>query len=329
MIFAFGYKLGMSGIELDDAVQGSGIQSLLMLETLYLIDRDYFQKFGWKQAAIWAIEEPESSLHTSLEALVAYYLSSISSNSTSRLQVLSTTHSDLMLQYADKIVSVKKENLETTCKSFGSASEAINRLSREGISRWSHPLLHYPLEPLILVEGKYDATFLEEAFRILKVPKPPRVSYIERLENDQATGGVDELYNYVKNNSKVIKSRQTIAPVIVILDWDASGKRDKFSKLLDDSDRFKILVWPDNALNPKLGKSFKGIERSFSNRMIEAVENKGAQIFRSKSGVCSVERDQYEQIKKQLNQIVIGGLIEDDIEHAKPFIQNIIDLCPK
>jgi len=234
-----------------------------------------------------------------------------------------------MLQYADKIVSVKKENLETTCKSFGSASEAINRLSREGISRWSHPLLHYPLEPLILVEGKYDATFLEEAFRILKVPKPPRVSYIERLENDQATGGVDELYNYVKNNSKVIKSRQTIAPVIVILDWDASGKRDKFSKLLDDSDRFKILVWPDNALNPKLGKSFKGIERSFSNRMIEAVENKGAQIFRSKSGVCSVERDQYEQIKKQLNQIVIGGLIEDDIEHAKPFIQNIIDLCPK
>ena len=51
--------------EIDDASQGSGIQSLLMFETLSLIDRDYFQKFGWRQAAIWAVEEPESSLHSS------------------------------------------------------------------------------------------------------------------------------------------------------------------------------------------------------------------------------------------------------------------------
>ncbi len=65
MVFAFGYKLGHDGIEMDDIMQGSGIQSLLMLETLYLIDQDYFQQFGWKQAAVWAVEEPESSLHTS------------------------------------------------------------------------------------------------------------------------------------------------------------------------------------------------------------------------------------------------------------------------
>lgn len=327
MVFAFGYKLGMGGIELDDAVQGSGIQSLLMLETLYLIDRDYFQKFGWKQAAIWAVEEPESSLHTSLEALVALYLSSIASNSTSRLQILSTTHSDLMLQYADKIILVKKEGLETKCESIGSALDAINRLSREGISRWTHPLLHYPLEPLVLVEGKYDADFLEEAFRILMVRKPPRVSYIERLENSQATGGVDELYNYVKSNSKVIKSRQIKAPVVVLLDWDAASKMDKFSRLFDESDAFKILGWPSSALNPKLGKSFRGIERSFSDRMIRVCENNGAQIFRSRNGQCSVERDQYDQIKKDLNQIVRNGLIPDDTTHAKPFIQEILGVC--
>ena len=77
MVFAFGYRLSRDGIEVEDAAQGSGIQSLLMLETLYLIDRDYFQKFGWRQAAIWAVEEPESSLHTTLEAQIAAYLAGI------------------------------------------------------------------------------------------------------------------------------------------------------------------------------------------------------------------------------------------------------------
>jgi hypothetical protein len=73
MVFAFGYKLVSGEVEVDDFAQGSGVQSLLMLETLSLIDRDYFQQFGWKQASIWAVEEPESSLHSSLEARVAAY----------------------------------------------------------------------------------------------------------------------------------------------------------------------------------------------------------------------------------------------------------------
>jgi hypothetical protein len=34
MVFAFGYKLGEEGLDVDDSVQGSGIQSLLMLETI-------------------------------------------------------------------------------------------------------------------------------------------------------------------------------------------------------------------------------------------------------------------------------------------------------
>jgi hypothetical protein len=44
MAFAFGYRLGQGDFELADAVQGSGIQSLLMLETLYLIDRCGFRR---------------------------------------------------------------------------------------------------------------------------------------------------------------------------------------------------------------------------------------------------------------------------------------------
>jgi hypothetical protein len=84
MIFAFGYKISQGTVEFDDAVQGSGVQSLLMYRTLHLIDRDYFQKFGWRQAAIWALEEPESSLHASLEASIAAFTSLVARESGTR-----------------------------------------------------------------------------------------------------------------------------------------------------------------------------------------------------------------------------------------------------
>ncbi len=83
----FGYRLMSGDIEVDDSAQGSGIQSLLMLETLSLIDRDYFQQFGWKQASLWALEEPESSLHSTLEATVSKFLSEISTDNSSRLHL--------------------------------------------------------------------------------------------------------------------------------------------------------------------------------------------------------------------------------------------------
>lgn len=99
LAFQFGYKLEEGGVEMDENEQGSGMQSLLMFETLHLIDRDYFQQFGWKQAAVWAVEEPESSLNTALEARTAHFLSRIAKESGSRLQIIGTTHSDLMIQY--------------------------------------------------------------------------------------------------------------------------------------------------------------------------------------------------------------------------------------
>jgi hypothetical protein len=324
MVFAFGYRLGQEGLEIDDSAQGSGIQSLLMLETLYLIDRDYFQKFGWRQASVWAVEEPESSLHTSLEALVASYLSSIVSDPASRLQVLSTTHSDLMYQYASKAIYVKKHEMETVCESFDNLRDGIERLSREGISRWAHPILHFPLDSLLLVEGKYDADFIEEAIRFIRPKKKARVTCLEQLSSGENTGGVDDLLSYIKNNARVIKLRQKDTPVIVVLDWDSAKRANQFQKLFVEGDPFKVLVWPNAAFNPNLNKSFHGIERYCSDRMIEQSEDRGAQIYRNRVGVCSVDRDEYGKVKSVLNQIVKDGLKEEDFVHARAFIEEML-----
>jgi hypothetical protein len=323
MVFAFGYKLGEEGLEVDDSVQGSGIQSLLMFETLYLIDRDYFQKFGWKQAAIWAVEEPESSLHTSLEALVASYLASIVSDPKGRLQVLSTTHSDLMLQHANKVIFVKKNGWGTVCETIENLYDGLDRLSRAGISRWVHPILHFPLDPLFLVEGKYDAEFIEEAFRYLRPTRRVRVTYLEKLDGPR-TGGVDELSNYVKENTKAIKSRRKEAPVIVILDWDSAKKTKQFERLFNPDEPFKVFAWPDTACNPNLNRSFKGIERYFSDRMIEEAENKDAPIYKNRREICSVHSEEYGQVKSILNKIVGQGLTQDDLQYSRGFLEDIL-----
>jgi predicted ATP-dependent endonuclease of OLD family len=210
MVFAFGYMLEQDGSELEDVLQGSGLQSVLMLETLYLIDQDYFQKFGWRQAAIWGIEEPESSLHTSLEAQVASFLQSIASAPRSRLQVVCTTHSDLMIQYADRPLFAQRKETGTTFEAAGKRV-VLERAAKAGVSRWVHPILYFPLDPLVLVEGRHDRTFLDEAFRVLRPSRSIRIADLEEL-GDGGSGGIDRLLGYVKENAGVIKARARTPP---------------------------------------------------------------------------------------------------------------------
>ena len=323
--FAFGYRLQQAGVEIEDAGQGSGIQSLLMLETLYLIDRDYFQKFGWRQAAIWAVEEPESSLHSSLEARIAAYLAAIASEETGRLQVLCTTHSDLMLQYASKPVLVQRTGGRTTFDVSVDRRTALDRLSRAGVSRWAHPILHFPTDPLVLVEGKVDHRFLKEAFRFLRPRRPVRVTYLELLDDaDGRTGGDRDLLRYVKANGSAIKARPRDSPVVVVLDWDAAGRQPSFAKLFSSDDPFKVLAWPESSLNPMLGKSFHGVERCYSDRLLRLAESKGVTVGRTKAGVCSIEPTEYGKAKQVLAEIVVQELQPDDLAHARPFLDEIL-----
>jgi hypothetical protein len=322
--FALGYRVVEGDVELEDALQGSGVQSLLMLETLHLIDRDYFQQFGWRQAAIWALEEPESSLHASLEARVASYLATISTEPSSRLQVVCTSHSDLVVQHAGQAVLVHREDGHTECQSPSSPRDALEQLARAGVSRWSHPLLYYPLDPIVLVEGKYDAAFLEEAFRYYRPRRPVHVTYLEMLDDDKS-GGKDDTIRYLKAHAKAIKTRRPDAPVIVVLDWDAAGQVAGLLKRFDPNDPIRVLAWPNSSFNPLLNDTFRGIERSFSNRVVKEAEARGAVIYRSRSGECSVERSSYEKkAKPLLAQIVKEGLLKADFRHSAAFVKKIL-----
>lgn len=326
MVFAFGYMLDQSGTEFEDELQGSGLQSLLMLETLHLIDQDYFQKFGWRQAALWAIEEPESSLHTSLEVQVAALLQQIATATRSRLQIICTTHSDLILQYADRSLFAQATETGTELVAGAEKREILERAAKAGVSRWVHPILYYPLDPLILVEGEYDRVFLEEAFRLLRPARRVRIADVESLSG--SGGGVGGLHSYVKANTAVIKARVPDSPVVVVLDWDTVGKTAQFTKLFADGDPLHVTAWPESEANPRLGASFRGVERFYPDRLIDAAEEAGHAIAQTKGGVRSVDKHDYGPLKRWLSEkIASDGLAPTDLKYAEPFLRRLLGIC--
>lgn len=324
--FAFGYRLGGVDCQVEDAAQGSGVQSLLMLETLYLVDQDYFQKFGWKQAAIWAVEEPESSLHANLEAHVAAYLADVSGRSGSRLQVMATTHSDLMIQYASPVFLIEKASLESKTSRYPGPREAIDRLSKLGVSRWVHPLLHHPLDPVIIVEGKFDAVFFREALRFIRVNRTPTITYLEELvQADGVTGGDSNTIDYVKAHRATIKSRNSAAKVVLVLDWDSASKLNGVKTKFDAADPFDAVAWDPAAANPKLNKHFRGYERFLSERVIEQAITDGVQIqrFENQAGY-HVDQAHWDRAKPVISGIVQRSLQETDLAIARPFLEAVL-----
>lgn len=338
LAFKFGYRLKEDTIEVQETEQGSGMQSLLMFQTLHLIDRDYFQNFGWKQASIWAVEEPESSLHTALEAQVARFLSRIANEKTGRLQIIATTHSDLMIQYSDTGYYVDKQKLPV---SGGSNSTVvtpermrglIEKSARFGISRWVNPVLFYPLNPIILVEGKYDRDFILEALKVLGITYDYRIVCLEDLTQHKEKGGVETLKKFIKDNADVISIRPKDAPVLVVLDWDASKKKEEFDKLfkLPGAVSFKVLAWNETDCNPNLHKSFRGIERFYSDRIIEEAEGLEPKlIFTNSKGQKSVDGDESSRLKSILADIVKKGLTREDIKWAEIFIMKIDEMAKR
>jgi predicted ATP-dependent endonuclease of OLD family len=319
MVFAFGYKLVTGDVEIDDTAQGSGVQSLLMFQTLSL-------KFGWKQAAVWAVEEPESSLHSSLEARVASYLASVSIDPSSRLQIVTTTHSDLMLQYSDRPVFVVQSAGETKFQSHLNKRMVLEQAAKLGISRWVHPILAEPLSPIVLVEGKYDEAFVNRALRLLGPSSGICVRYLEQLE-DGATGGVDHMLRYIKTNAGAVRMRAPDAPVIVLLDWDSEKKKNEFLQPFHSEDPFHVLVWPQTAFNPKLGATFRGIERHMPDRFIAGADVGIGIVATKPDGTFMVERREYPALKEKIFSMVEKDLKAEDLIFVAPFIKQIMAIA--
>jgi len=256
-----------SGTVQATELQGSGTQSFILLHVLHLLDSTLREQgFGWKQYAVWGIEEPESFLHAGLRTQFAEDLRAFAAED--RRQVFVTTHQDEFVRVADHAWLATLSSGESSVERL-STREALTRSTKLRISTFSHPLMSWPDHPLVIVEGKSDAAYLRRS--ALHSARRPRWRLISMEDIDRTQGGGDNVRAFLSANRAALASRPVEAPVFVLRDWE-----DKKYAAIDKTVReahevSRAWACPEDLANPELGESFRGIERFLPTAVVEEV----------------------------------------------------------
>jgi hypothetical protein len=302
-----------------------------MYRLLHLVDTSFGQQFGWRQATIWATEELESSMHTSLEAIVANFFRDSSTNEGNRLQIICSTHSDIFIQHAlnGAFLTLKDGS---TISQIMEPIELVKKSSMEGITRYVHPLLFHPLEPLIIVEGITDEIILKKALRELGLNIQAHIYPLSILTDSEQTGnGVEKIIKYLNDNRQIIGRRDKKAPLIVVVDWSVNNDKKKdIEKSISIHTKSVCYKFNENHSNPELGRKFTGIERYLSTNLIRNGEEKGFfKLTRPSQGdfPLDVDREVLKQSKRKFAEFIKLNGAKEDFKSLEQPLKEIIDLC--
>ena len=224
-------KLRTGGRGLDVALHGSGHQTALMYSLIYFLDTRFNEEFGWHQATIWAVEEPESFLHADLENWLARFFAERASRP--RFQVLLTTHDLLFVAASDAAFEVTTDDFSTTVEKVD-GMELADRALASGVTTFVHPLNRTAPKPTLLVDGPFDVYYLEASYRHSGRKSPWDIRCLETLDPTVGGSGKNTLKNYLKANRGPLRARPRESPVVVLLDWeDTEAERQSFSELVE------------------------------------------------------------------------------------------------
>lgn len=265
---------GSHGGIVQDGQWGSGHQAFFLYQILRTLDTDYSRFFGWRQATIWAVEEPESALHHDLEIALAAQFRVWTQDAKYRLQVILTTHSPIFTMAADKGAWVDLKDSST--KLFQMPIQTLVKASEtHGVTSWIHPILSHPWNPVVLVEGPDDAEALTHVaslagFGYLRFVALPSIDPLE------PAGGKDSIITYLKRHQKLIRHRQRETPLIVLFDWDVSKvELGKAQNAYGPNGPDHVLRMDPTYCDPLMGPDFKGIERFYPPRIASEAYSAG------------------------------------------------------
>jgi hypothetical protein len=305
LLFSVGVNaISAGGISRAPEYEGSGAQSFMFLHILDLADRSRRSSdFGWTQASVWAIEEPESFLHAGLRARFSTDLANYSSDS--RRQVLVTTHQDEFARVSTDVWTAEMASEGTRVQRL-TARDAIAKATRLEIMTFRHPLFSHVDQPLVIVEGLYDAVHLRAA--LTNLGARIRWRLVAPSEIFDADAGGDGVLEYLKYNSQAIASRPDAAPVIVLRDWE-DKKKSQYDKALKGHEYSTCLIADPSLVNPDLDETFVGIERYLSSeiwRSVVPAESIGLE-HGGENARMSIKRKVLEKWKPELAKAVQGG----------------------
>jgi len=275
MIYVSGFQAkGQHGGIVRDEDWGAGNQAFFLYQVLKAVDTTYSRSFGWRQATIWGVEEPESGLHRDLETRLAHLFRNWTLETSSKLQIMQTTHSSVFVMASDEGYWVTLEN-GATKSTPQSIPDLVRDAERKGVSGWVQPVLAYPNDPVALVEGAIDAEVLSHVARVAGFYKIRFVS-LPQLDPAEKGAGKDAITAYLKRHSGLLSNRPREAPLIVLFDWEVSKQElDAAQKAYAVNGELAVSRMNPAHCSPELGEDFKGIERFYPSSIIKDAAGAG------------------------------------------------------
>jgi len=315
---------GAHGSQVDDTSWGSGHQAFFLFLMLHLIDTSYAKSFGWRQATIWAIEEPESGLHRDLETQLAAQIREWSDDTRSRIQIFQTTHSPIFSMASDSGYWVSLDGPHSTITAMPLHDLTVAS-EREGVSGWMHPALSFPWNPVVLVEGGIDArvlqhvahTFREETLRFLTLG-----------DFDNADGkGKDAIIKWLRSNKKYLKNRPASSPLVVVFDWDVStNELNQAKAAYGENAEFSVLRTNPDYCDDTMGEDIRGIERFYPPKVFHDAMDAGECTIgvNKKSGVISVSKSELNNAKAALVDRLVRTTSKQDLRPLHRVLKDIL-----
>jgi hypothetical protein len=270
MLSVAGFQaLGDHGDLVRDEQWGAGNQAHFLYEVLQAVDTNYSRSFGWQQAAIWGVEEPESGLHRDLETRLAQEFRAWTRDPQLKLQIVQTTHSPTFVMAADVGYWV---DLHSGASSMTQTPipQLVRDAERRGVTSWLQPVLAFPNRPVVLVEGTTDAEVLNHVTALMN---DQRLLFLALPELDAAAkgGGKDSITDYLKRYGALVQNRPADAPLIVLFDWEVTGNElQNARRHYGAGADVRVTKMNEAHAAPDMSSEFAGIERFYPPDVVRA-----------------------------------------------------------
>jgi len=191
-----------------------------------------------------------------------------------------------------------------------------------GVTAWAAPALKFPTDTVVLVEGKHDCTVLKRAAELTGVGTG--LIFCTPSQLDATLGdGWNSQREFVIRHAPQTAARLPMYPLRVLIDWDkSSGDYATVCVKYGAGADANVLRMDVGLADPRVGGSFKGIERFYSHRLLELARiaeilNVGA----TRSGGLVVDREDLERAKSGLAEFFVSNAAVEDCQHLLPVLR--------
>lgn len=313
-----------TGARVPDYVLGAGTQAFLMFVLLKIIDTDYSRHFGWRQATVWAIEEPESSLHKDLEQGLAVMLGDWSHQDRLKMQVFTTTHSEIFVTTVDEGFMVELEQGVSSAR-HKKIPELVQRAAAMGISGFLEPVLCFPTNPVVLVEGQLDSRILTHVAQQTGATPGCKFLSLPELDPAQTGAGVERMIGYLRRCGRLIQNRAIDAPLVVLFDWEVDDQKLKKAREYYGANAdFRVLRMAASYADPKISSEIHGIERFYPAELFHAAREKDiVDVAIDKRGNISIEREKLRGAKSALADMLCAAPDRSWYQHLRKVLDDV------